>query len=162
MRRCLKGPWTSRGVLVAAVALAALVSAPLSARTADPVVAYTIVNGNSIPASLSGAPGDAARGRRLYASNPRAGCPACHGMPGDPGGGVTAPDLAGIGARLTPGQIRLWLVAPEAQDAATKMPSFYAAGQRKAADDPLYGGPALTAAEIEDLVAYLAGLRSGK
>jgi hypothetical protein len=39
------------------------------------------------------------------------------------------------------------------------MPAFYAAGQRLGADDPLYGGPALTAAEIEDLVAYLAGLR---
>ena len=148
-------------MLLAAVALAAPLPALLSARTADPVVAYTIVNGDSIPASLTGTPGDAQRGRKLYASNPRAGCPACHGMPGDRGGGATAPDLGGIGARLTPGQIRLWLVAPKAKDAATKMPSFFAAGQRKGADDPLYGGPSLTAAEIEDLVAYLAGLGSG-
>ena len=41
----------------------------------------------------------------------------------------------------------------------TAMPAFYAAGQRDGADDPLYGGPALTAMEVEDLVAYLASLR---
>jgi hypothetical protein len=38
------------------------------------------------------------------------------------------------------------------------MPAYYAAGQRSGAEDPLYGGPALTAAEVEDLVAYLSGL----
>ena len=44
-------------------------------------------------------------------------------------------------------------------DPETAMSAYYAAGQRDGAEDPLYGGPALTAAEIEDLVAYLATLR---
>jgi hypothetical protein len=39
------------------------------------------------------------------------------------------------------------------------MPAYYAAGQRQGPDDPLYGGPALTAAEVEDLIAYLTTLR---
>ena len=60
---------------------------------------------------------------------------------------------------MSVGAIRLWIVAPVAIDPETAMPAFYAAGQRDEADDPLYGGPALTAAEIEDLVAYLAALR---
>jgi len=125
-------------------------------RAAEPVVAYTITNGSEISASLTGAPGDAARGRALYAAEARAGCPACHGMPGE---AVSELDLSGLGGRLSAGAIRLWVVAPSAIAEDTKMPAYYAAGQRDGAEDPLYGGPALTAAEIEDLVAYLAALR---
>jgi sulfur-oxidizing protein SoxX len=131
-----------------------------SGRAAEPVVAYTITNGGAngseITASLTGAPGDAARGRALYGDEARAGCPACHGVPGVAGETASAPDLAGVGGRLSTGAIRLWIVAPVAIDPETAMPAFYAAGQRGEAEDTLYGGPALTAAEIEDLVAYLA------
>jgi sulfur-oxidizing protein SoxX len=131
-----------------------------SGRAAEPVVAYTITsggaNGSEITASLTGAPGDAERGRAFYAGEARAGCPACHGVPGAAGEAASAPDLAGVGGRLSAGAIRLWIVAPVAIDPETAMPAYYAAGQRSEAGDPLYGGPALTAAEIEDLVAYLA------
>ncbi len=134
-----------------------------SGRAAEPVVAYTVTNvgtnGGEITASLTGAPGDAARGRALYGGEARAGCPACHGVPGAAGEAVSAPDLAGVGGRLSAGTIRLWIAAPVAIDPETAMPAFYAAGQRGEAEDPLYGGPALTAAEIEHLVAYLAALR---
>ena len=128
-------------------------------RAAEPVVAYTITNGSEITGSLTGVPGDATRGRALYGGEARAGCPACHGMPGAAGEAASAPDLAGVGGRLSAGAIRLWIVAPVAIDPETAMPAYYAAGQRDGANDPLYGGPALTAAEIEDLVAYLAALR---
>ncbi len=127
-------------------------------RAAEPVVAYTIINGAEINDSLTGTPGDAERGRAIYAAEVRAGCPACHGVPGAAAKEPTAPDLAGVGERLSDGVIRLWIVAPEAISAETAMPAFYAAGQRDGADDPLYGGPALTATEVEDLVAYLASL----
>jgi len=134
-----------------------------SGRAAEPVVAYTITNigtdASEIAASLTGAPGDAARGRAFYGSEARAGCPACHGAPGAAGETASAPDLAGVGARLSGGAIRLWIAAPTAIDPETAMPPFYVAGQRDGAEDPLYGGPALTAAEIEDLVAYLTALR---
>lgn len=149
--------------MLAGAALAATLPAAHPLDAAEPIVAYTIVDARAIPQSLTGAPGDAARGRALYAEEPRAGCVACHGIPGHgmPGaeGERTAPDLAGVGARLTAGELRLWLVAPGVAEPETEMPAYYAAGQRTGADDPLYGGPALTAAEIEDLVAYLAGLR---
>ena len=129
-----------------------------SGRAAEPVVAYTIANGSEITASLTGAPGDAARGRALYGGEARAGCPVCHGVPGAAGEAASAPDLAGVGGRLSAGAIRLWVAAPVAIDPETAMPAFYAAGQRGEAEDPLYGGPALTAAEIEHLVAYLTAL----
>ncbi len=139
--------------------IAVIVALAGSGRAAEPVVAYTITNGSEIGASLTGAPGEAAPGRALYAGEARAGCPACHGVPGAAGETATASDLAGVGGRLSAGAIRLWIVAPVAIDPETAMPAYYAAGQRREADDPLYGGPALTAEEIEDLVAYLAALR---
>ena len=149
MRVWLRVPWLATVI----VALAG------SGRAAEPVVAYTITNGSEITASLTGAPGDAARGRALYEGEARAGCPACHGVPGAAGEAASAPDLAGVGGRLSAGAIRLWVAAPAAIDPETVMPAYYAAGQRDEAEDPLYGGPALTAAEIEDLVAFLAALR---
>ena len=44
-----------------------------SGRAAEPVVAYTITNGSEITISLTGVPGDAARGRALYGGEARAG-----------------------------------------------------------------------------------------
>jgi sulfur-oxidizing protein SoxX len=132
----------------------------LGAQAAEPIVAYTVTNGSEIADSLTGAPGDAGRGRLLYAQEERAGCPACHGMPGADIDPTPASNLAGIGERMNAGAIRLWIVAAQAIDANTSMPAYYAPGQRDDPDDPLYGGPALTAAEIEDLVAYLLALRN--
>jgi len=134
------------------------------ARAAEPVAAYTITDGSEIADSLTGAPGDAARGRALYAQEPRACCPDCHCIPGQPAGESPAmrtegPDLAGVGIRLSAGAMRLWIIAPSALEEETEMPFFYGAGQRLGAGDPLYGGPARTAAEVEDLVAYLGSLR---
>jgi hypothetical protein len=40
-------------------------------------------------------------------------------------------------------------------DPETRMPAYYALGQRMDPADPRFGEPLLTAAEIEDLVAYL-------
>ncbi len=134
---------------------AALPAAALPVPAAEPVVGYTITDAREIVASLTGAPGDAERGQAFYAGDARAGCPACHGIPASAGGAPQGPDLTGVGSRMSPGEIRLRIVAPEVADPETAMPAFYAAGQRLDADDPLYGGPALTAAEIEDLVAYM-------
>ena len=138
-----------------AIALAALALAG-PARGAEPVVAYTITDASEITESLTGTDGDAAAGRALFA-DPRVGCAVCHGMPGS-ARIRSASDLDGAGRRLSAGAIRLWIVAPQVRQPDTGMPAYYAAGQRLGADDPLYGGPALTAAEIEDLVAYLSGL----
>ena len=140
----------------ALLASALLLAAP--AQADDPVVAYTIVNAREIAESLTRTPGDARRGQALYHAEERAGCPACHGLPGA-AEARTAPDLAEVGTRLSPGEIRLWIVAPSVIAEDTAMPAYYAAGQRRGAEDPLYGGPILTAAEIEDLVTYLATLK---
>lgn len=136
----------------------------------DAVVAYTVEDGRRIADSLTGSVGVAARGLKLYAGDGRTGCIRCHGLPDAPGlrGDAVAatahrprrgvPALDRVGSRIDPGQIRLWLVAPDFLGLVKGKTSLYAAGQRGAPDDPLFGGPRLTAAEIEDLVAWLSGL----
>ena len=152
-------------VLAAIIAMLVGSGLAVPGQAAEPVVAYTITNGSEIADSLTGAPGDAARGRALYETEARAGCPACHGVPGVASETASTPDISGpglsnVGGRMSAGAIRLWIVAPVAIAGDAVMPAFYAPGQRDGAEDPLYGGPALTAVEIEDLVAYLAALRN--
>jgi sulfur-oxidizing protein SoxX len=113
----------------------------------ESIVAYTIADGRAIPRSLTGAPGDPARGAQLFGPEAEggAGCADCHRAARIRAGGTA------------PGALRLWIVAPAAIDPETEMPAYYAAGQRDGAADPLYNGPRLTARDVEDLVAYLAG-----
>ena len=131
--------------------LCAALAAPAGAQ--DRVVAYQIVDASEIPASLTGRSGDATAGRGLYFDQ-RTGCSGCHGSPGGPQS-AEAPRLDGVAARMSPGEIRLWLVAPDVRAPGTRMPAYYALGQRSDPNDPRYGEPALTASEIEDLVAFL-------
>lgn len=145
------GPW--RAALCAAMIMIGPAVAADHERAAYQVV------GDEIPASLTGAPGDPARGRAIAAGR-EGNCLACHNMPipeqqfhGDIG-----PNLAGIGARLSSGALRLRLVDAKRLSASTIMPSFYVVdGLQRVA--PYYRGrPALNAEQIEDLVAYLSGL----
>lgn len=146
-------------VLAICPLLGAVAAEPGAAEPADGVagaVAYTIVDGVAITESLTGASGDPDLGARIYFSAAEGGCAGCHGTPG--AGGSTAPDLADAGARLGAGGVRLWIVAPQAMDPTLASHSFFAAGQRTGAADPRHGGPHLTAAEVEALVAYLGAL----
>lgn len=127
--------------------------------SAENVVAYEIVDGREIPASLTGAAGNAEAGQKLYLDDRLARCAGCHGVPvkeeGPDSATNGAPSLADVGARLSEGAIRLSLIAPDVLRPATRMPSYYDLGQRADPADPRYGEPLLTAEEIEDLVAYL-------
>lgn len=154
-------------LVIAALALGLPVPAA-GQKSADrsALVAYRIVDASAIPKSLTGRPGSAVRGRALY-HDPRAtGCLGCHG-PRDSGAGTgaagdtgrKAPALAGLARRMTPGKLRLWLVAPAVLKPGTTMPSYYSLGQRTDPMDPRYGETRLTAGEIEDLIAYLLSPR---
>ena len=91
-------------------------------------------------------------------------CVLCHAGPlPDPHlQGNIAPDLSGVGARLSAAQLRLRIVDMKRLNPQTIMPTYYAAVSDSAevrVATPWRGKSILDAAEIEDLVAYLQTLK---
>lgn len=137
-----------------------IASMPFIASAQEPLQPFA-VQADSIERSLTGAPGDHARGKALIEDRQRSLCMLCHTGPfADPRlQGDLAPDLAGIGARLSEGQIRLRIVDMKRVVPSTIMPSYYRVDGFRRVAPAWRGKPILAAAEIEDLVAYLTTLK---
>jgi sulfur-oxidizing protein SoxX len=73
--------------------------------------------------------------------------------------GDVGPALDGVGARLTPAQIRLRIVDNSRRDPNTVMPSYYRIDGRQLVAAAWRDKPVLTVGQVEDLVAYLSSLR---
>ena len=118
------------------------------------------VAGDAIPISLTGAPGDPARGRSLVLHRTST-CILCHSgpFPEERFQGDLAPSLAGSGTRWSEGQIRLRLVEASSLNPATIMPSYYRIDGLARVGAAWRGKPILSAGQIEDMVAYLVTLR---
>jgi L-cysteine S-thiosulfotransferase len=127
---------------------------------ADGLVPYAIA-GDAIPASLTGARGDAARGRAIVADHNRGLCLLCHSgpFPEDKFQGNIAPDLSGAGSRWSEGQLRLRIVDAGKINPNTIMPPFYRIDGLSRVAKAYRDKPVLTAVEIEDVVAYLMTLK---
>jgi sulfur-oxidizing protein SoxX len=118
------------------------------------------ISGDAIPASLTGAPGDPARGRALVL-NRSSTCILCHSgpFPEEKFQGDLAPDLTGSGGRWSEGQLRLRIVDASRLNPATIMPSYYRTDGLVRVGAAWRDKPILTAEQIEDIVAYLKTLR---
>lgn len=143
-------------------AIAALIAASLAftgAARADELVPYKVV-GDGIAESLTGMPGDAARGRALVLARTTT-CILCHSgpFPETRFQGDLAPDLTGAGSRWTASQLRLRLVDAARFNPDTIMPSYYRNDSLVRVGRNFAGKPILSAVEIEDIVAFLATLR---
>jgi sulfur-oxidizing protein SoxX len=138
--------------------LIALSLAPASAR-AQALVSYTIV-GDGIPETLTGTPGDAARGRKLVLERSTT-CILCHSgpFPETRFQGDLAPDLTGAGNRWSVSQLRLRLVDASRFNRETIMPSYYRIDGLVRVGRSFADKPILSADQIEDIVAFLATLR---
>jgi L-cysteine S-thiosulfotransferase len=126
-------------------------------------VAQTLVpsiTADGITDSLTGAPGDPARGRALVAERSST-CLLCHSgpLPEVRFQGDLAPNLAGAGSRASPAQLRLRLVDASRLNPATIMPSYYRVDGLIRVGRSFRDKPILSAEQIEDIVAYLATLR---
>jgi sulfur-oxidizing protein SoxX len=121
---------------------------------------YTIV-GDAIPASLTGARGDAERGRATVTNRQVGLCLLCHSgpFPQERFQGNLAPDLKGVGARLSEGQMRLRIVDQGRVNPASIMPAYYRTDGFARVAPAFRGKPVLTAEQIEDVVAFLTTLR---
>jgi sulfur-oxidizing protein SoxX len=126
---------------------------------AQGLLKYAVV-GEAIPESLTGAPGDATRGRALVLERSST-CILCHSgpFPETRFQGDLAPSLAGAGSRWQAGELRLRLVDAFRLNAATIMPSYYQVDGLARVGAAWRGKPILSADQIEDIVAFLASLR---
>ncbi len=116
---------------------------------------------DGIPTSLTGLVGDPVRGRAVVLNRAVSACLLCHSgaFPEAPFQGTLAPSLEGAGERLTEAQIRLRLVDPTLLDPKSIMPSYYKIEGLNRVGPSWRGKTVLTAAQIEDVVAYLASLK---
>lgn len=107
------------------------------------------------------APGDAARGRTIAASRQQGLCLLCHSAPvaEERFQGNLAPNLAGIGSRLSEGQLRLRVVESRRVNPDSFMPAFHSTTQLSRVAGPWLGQPILSAQQVEDVVAWLVSLR---
>jgi L-cysteine S-thiosulfotransferase len=128
--------------------------------SAQDVRPYTVV-GDAIPASLTGAPGDAERGEKIVTNRQVGLCLLCHSgpYPQERFQGTMAPDLKGAGSRSTEGQLRLRIVDAARINPDTIMPPYHRADGLNRVGLSFRGKPILTAEQIEDVVAYLMTLK---
>jgi L-cysteine S-thiosulfotransferase len=143
-----------------ALALLVLAAFGLPARAADFWHPYVIVD-DAIPRSLTGQPGDPARGRAIVTSRQQGLCLLCHSgpFPETVFQGTLAPNLAGAGSRWSVGQLRLRIVDAGRLNPNTIMPPYYRIDDLTRVAHSYAGKSILSAPEIEDVVAFLATLR---
>jgi sulfur-oxidizing protein SoxX len=129
-------------------------------------IAFSLLAGNalaadSITASLTGAKGDPSRGRAIVANRQVGLCLLCHSgpFPEERFQGDLAPDLKGVGARLSEGQIRARIVDPGRFNPDTIMPAYYKTEGLARVAAAFRGKTVLSAEQVEDVVAYLASLK---
>ncbi|MBC7625103.1 MAG: sulfur oxidation c-type cytochrome SoxX [Aeromicrobium sp.] len=134
------------GVALAALALAGCVSsgAQISLRDVQEPVAAA----------------DAARGRAVVMGRD-GNCLLCHAIPetGARFMGDLGPVLSGIGARMSPAQLRSRLIDSTSANADSIMPAYARTEGLTQVGQPWRGKPILSAQQIEDVVAYLVSLR---
>jgi sulfur-oxidizing protein SoxX len=142
--------------MIRAALLLVLLATPADAQT---LVPYQIV-GHAIPKPLTDEPGDPTRGRAIVVKR-ESTCLLCHSgpFPEERFQGDLAPDLKGAGSRWSAAELRLRLVDATRLNPATIMPSYYRLDGLLRVAPNYRGKPALTAQQIEDVVAYLATLK---
>jgi sulfur-oxidizing protein SoxX len=122
------------------------------------------VAGDAVPQSLTGSAGDAARGRAIIIDRQRGFCLLCHSGPfsEEPLQGNLAPSLAGAGSRWTEGQLRLRLMDNKRVNADSIMPAYHRIEGLQRVAPAWRDKPILNAQEIEDVLAFLKGLKEEK
>jgi sulfur-oxidizing protein SoxX len=120
---------------------------------------YEVV-ADTIPESLTPEPASPDRGREIFAGRSEGQCVLCHRVDGlnVPFQGNVGPDLSAVGSRLSPAQIRLRIVNASRLNPATLMPPYYRTTGLDQVAVEYRDRPALSAAQVEHLVAYLAAL----
>ena len=132
-----------------------------AAHAQQPALVPFEVEGDAIAVPLGGTRGVAARGRAIVFDADKGNCVICHPVPGGDARaqGNVAPTLGGVAGRLSEGQIRLRLVDGTRINQSTIMPPYYRVDGLNRVGAAWKGKPALGAADIEDIIAFLSTLK---
>jgi sulfur-oxidizing protein SoxX len=141
------------------VAVMAGLLLPVAAAAA--AAADRLVVDDGIPRPLTEAPGDAVRGQALVGNRQEGLCLLCHSgpFPDQRSQGDLAGDLQGAGSRWTAAQLRLRVADARRLAPDGLMPSLHRTEGLNQVGAPWRGKPALSAQQVEDIVAYLQTLR---
>lgn len=124
-------------------------------------VAFASEANDTLPPLLPGAAGDPVAGRKIVVDRHVGLCLLCHGgpFPEERFQGDLAPNLSGVGARLSAGQIRLRIVDASRVNPNTIMPPYFRTDNLQHVAPAHRGKTVLTAQQIEDVVAFLVTLK---
>ena len=116
----------------------------------------------SVEASLTGAAGDPAMGRKVFANRKQGNCLACHmnsDLSEESFHGEVGPPMDGVAERWTEAELRGIVTNSKMMFEGTIMPAFYVDGGYERPLDDFAGQSILTAQQVEDVVAYLMTLK---
>ncbi|GAC1404982.1 MAG: hypothetical protein NVSMB64_09040 [Candidatus Velthaea sp.] len=161
----LRGDGLLRSLVVTTV-ITSLVLGFAGTAIADPPAGAPLVSfkvtGDEIRLPLTSKPGDPVAGRAIVLDRKLGNCLSCHAFPikADDQGNV-GPDLHGVGSRLKPAELRLRIVNMKVLDPQTIMPAYYRIDGLHDVGKAFIGKPILDGQQVEDLVAFLATLKTG-
>lgn len=127
----------------------------------QPFVSPTVVD-HTIPVSLTGKPGDAAAGKKVFLNGRQGNCLACHSVSAlsdQQFHGQVGPSLDGVAERYKPEQLRLILTDSKQMFPDTVMPAFYKIDGFQRVRPEFVGKPILTSGQVEDVIAFLETLK---
>ena len=121
----------------------------------------TAAASDTLPSPLTGTAGDPVSGKRIVLDRHVGLCLLCHSgpFPEERFQGDLAPSLAGVGSRLSAGQIRLRIVDSSRVNPDTIMPAYFRTEGLQRVAPAHRGKTVLTAQQIEDVVAFLVTLK---
>lgn len=124
----------------------------------------TVLADDAVAQSLTGNAGDPQRGRAIIADRQKGLCLLCHSgpFPEEPLQGNLAPSLEGAASRWNEGQLRLRLMDNKRINPESIMPAYHRIEGLKRVGATWRDRPVLNAAEIEDVLAFLMGLKAEK
>ena len=146
---------------ISALGVALSFALSTNAIAAEKMMMKYVIKDGAIAKSLTGRPGNAANGRKLAINRKLGNCLACHVMPipEQTFHGLVGPDLNGVASRRSAGEVRLLIVNPKLANPDTIMPAFYRKDGLHRVMKKFQGKTMLSAAQIEDLVAYTMTLK---
>ena len=146
----------------ASLAGAGLVAAATMALAADVAPGDVKFEEGAVAASLTGTPGDPAKGKEWFVGRKLGNCLACHensDTDNEQFHGEVGPPLDGVADRWSEAELRGIVTNSKMMFEDTIMPAFYRDTGFNRTREEFEGKTILSAQQVEDIVAYLMTLK---